>query len=96
MVYLPETVEVIAVLGFGNEGSYGEIHKVRILRVVNIPTIIDFIGKKSKATSEGAKQKERVVEALACPNCTRWTNQILGEELKNDGSIYIVMEWWVF
>jgi hypothetical protein len=35
--------------------------------VVNIPTIIDFAGKKSKATSEGAKRKERAVEALACP-----------------------------
>jgi serine/threonine protein kinase len=35
--------------------------------VVNIPTVIDFAGKKSKATSEGAKRKERAVEALACP-----------------------------
>jgi hypothetical protein len=35
--------------------------------VVNIPTVIDFARKKSKATSEGAKRKERAVEALACP-----------------------------
>jgi hypothetical protein len=66
LVYLPETTEVIAVTGFGNEGGYGEIRKVRISRVVNIPTVIDFAGKMSKATSEEAKQKEHVVEALAC------------------------------
>jgi serine/threonine protein kinase len=66
VVYLPETAEVIAVPGFGNEGGYGEIRKVRISRVVNISTVIDFAGKKSKAKSEGAKRKERAVEALAC------------------------------
>jgi hypothetical protein len=55
VVYLPETAEVIAVPGFGNEGGYGEIRKVRVSRVVNIPTVIDFAGKMSKATSEGAK-----------------------------------------
>jgi hypothetical protein len=66
LVYLLEMVEVIAVPGFGNEGGYREIRKVRISRVVNIPTVIDFAGKMSKATSEGAKQKERVMEALAC------------------------------
>jgi serine/threonine protein kinase len=66
VVYLLETAKVIAVPGFGNEGGYGEIRKVRISRVVNIPTVIDFAGKMSKATSEGAKRKERAVEALAC------------------------------
>ena len=66
VVYLLETAEVIAVMGFGNEGSYGKIHKVRISRVVNIPTVIDFAGKKSKATSEEPNRKEHVVEALAC------------------------------
>jgi hypothetical protein len=35
--------------------------------VVNIPIVIDFVGKLSKATSKGAKRKERAVEALACP-----------------------------
>jgi hypothetical protein len=67
LVYLPKTSEVIAVPGFGNEGGYGEIYKVRISKVVNIPTVIDFAGKMSKATSEEAKRKEWAVEALACP-----------------------------
>jgi serine/threonine protein kinase len=67
MVYLPEMAEVIVVPGFGNEGSYGEIRKVRISRVVNIPTVIDFARKMFKATSKEAKRKEHAVEALACP-----------------------------
>ena len=37
---------MIAVPGFGNEGSYGEIRKIKISRVVNIPIIIDFAGKE--------------------------------------------------
>jgi hypothetical protein len=49
---------VIVVPGFGNEGDYGEICKVCLSRVANIPTIVDFVGKISKAASEEAKQKE--------------------------------------
>ena len=67
VVYLPETAEVIAVPRFGNEGGFGKIRKVQISRVVNIPIVIDFAGKNSKATSEEAKRKGCVVEALACP-----------------------------
>jgi hypothetical protein len=59
VVYLPETAKVIAVPGFGIEGSYGKIRKFRISRVVNISTVIDFVKKMSKATSEEAKRKER-------------------------------------
>jgi hypothetical protein len=59
LVYLTEVVKMRVVPGFENEGGYGEIHKVRISRVVNISTIIDFAGKMSKATSEEAKRKER-------------------------------------
>jgi hypothetical protein len=35
--------------------------------MVNIPTVIDFVGKMSKATSEQAKLKDCAVEALVCP-----------------------------
>jgi hypothetical protein len=72
LVYLLETTKVIASPGFGNEGGYGEIRKDRISRVVNISTIDDFVGKVSKATTEEAKQKEWVVEALACPIEHTW------------------------
>ena len=54
LVYLPETAEVIAVVGFGDAGSYGEISKVQISRVVNIPTIIDFADKMFEAMLEEA------------------------------------------
>jgi hypothetical protein len=66
VVYLPETAKVIVVPRFGNEGCYEEIRKVQISRVINIPTVVDFVGKMSKATLEEAKRKERVVEAMAC------------------------------
>jgi hypothetical protein len=66
LVYLSKTAEVIAVPGLRNEGGYGKIHKVRISRVVNISTVIDFAKKMSKATLEEAKRKEQAVEALAC------------------------------
>jgi hypothetical protein len=59
LVYLPETAKVIAVPGFGNECNYREIHNVRISRVVNIPTIINFVGKMSKAMLEEAKRKSK-------------------------------------
>ena len=55
LVYLLETAEVIAVQGFGNEGGYGEIPKVQISRMVNIPIVIDFAGKMSKTASKEAK-----------------------------------------
>jgi hypothetical protein len=68
MVYLQETTEVIAVPGFGNEGGYGEIRKVRISRVVNIPTVIDFAGKLSKATSKGAKRERACGGSSSMPD----------------------------
>jgi hypothetical protein len=43
---------VLEVPGFRNEGGYGEIHKVRISRMVKISTIVEFAGKNSKAVIE--------------------------------------------
>jgi hypothetical protein len=67
IVYLLEKALVVAVLGFGNEGGYGEIRKVRISKVANIPTIVDFVGKMSKAVKEVDKRVERAKEAMECP-----------------------------
>jgi serine/threonine protein kinase len=66
VVNLLERTQVIAVLGFGNEGGYEEIRNVHFSKVANIPTIVDFVGKMSKVASEEAKRKERAVEAMAC------------------------------
>jgi hypothetical protein len=52
IVYLPEKVLVVAVPGFGNEGGYGEICKVRISKVASILTNVDFAEKMSKAMNE--------------------------------------------
>jgi serine/threonine protein kinase len=51
----------------GVHGGYGEIRKVCISRVANIPTIVDFAGKMSKAVKEVDKRVERAKEAMACP-----------------------------
>jgi hypothetical protein len=66
IVYLLEKALVVAVPGFGNEGGYGEICKVRISRVASIPTIVDFAGKMSKAVNKVDKQVEMAKEAVAC------------------------------
>jgi hypothetical protein len=66
VVWLLEKAQVLGIPGFGNEGGYGEICKVRISRMTNIPTIVNFDVKMSKAASKKAKQVERSVEALAC------------------------------
>jgi hypothetical protein len=52
VVYLLERAQVIAIPGFENEGGYGKISKVRVSRMANILTIIDFAGKMSKAAKE--------------------------------------------
>jgi serine/threonine protein kinase len=67
IVYLLEKALVVAIPGFGNEGGYGKIQKVRISRVASILTIVDFAGKMSKAVNEVDKQVERAKEAMACP-----------------------------
>lgn len=43
--------------GFNVKGKYGEIHKVCISRMTNIPVIVDFARNTSKAVS---KNKELV------------------------------------
>jgi serine/threonine protein kinase len=67
IVHLLEKALVVAVLGFGNEGGYGEICKAPISRVASIPTFVDFVGKISKAVNEVDKRVERAKEAMACP-----------------------------
>jgi hypothetical protein len=67
LVYLPKRAHVIAVSRFDNDDGYGEIRKVRISRMANIPTIVNFARNISKAAKEVNKRHEQAVEALACP-----------------------------
>ena len=47
--------------------GYGRIHKIFISRMIDIPTIVDFIWKKSKAALKKEEQVEWLVEASVCP-----------------------------
>jgi hypothetical protein len=53
VVWMPEVAKVMAVLRFKDEGGYGKIRKVCISWMTNIPTIVDFAGKKSKIAVVG-------------------------------------------
>jgi hypothetical protein len=67
VVWIPEMAQVLGVPRFRDKGGYGKIPKVCISRMTNIRTIVDFARKKSKAASKKDKQREQLVEALACP-----------------------------
>jgi hypothetical protein len=48
------------------EGGYAKIRRVRISRMENIPSDIDFAGKLLKANEDFDQRQERSMEALAC------------------------------
>ena len=60
--------------------------------MVNIPTVIDFAGKMSKATSKSVKLKECMVEALACLIEHVGLIKFWAVNSKNDGSNHTVVE----
>ena len=49
------------------EGTFGKVWKVTIHRATFIPEWIEFAGKTMKVAKNLDNQKERSVEALACP-----------------------------
>ena len=51
VVWLPEKVKIVEMLGDRAEGGYGEVRRVRITRMAGIPTDCDFAAKKSKAAT---------------------------------------------
>jgi hypothetical protein len=63
----PPHAKVIEIPGDRMEGGYAKIRRVRISRMENIPSDIDFSGKMPKATDDFAQRDERSLEALACP-----------------------------
>jgi hypothetical protein len=48
VVWVPEVAKVMEVPRFKDEARFGEIRKVLISRLTNIPTIVEFAGKKSR------------------------------------------------
>jgi hypothetical protein len=67
VVWLPPKAKVIEIPRNKLKGGYTKVQRVRIVRMENTPSNIDFAGKKSKAQEEYKKMKERSLEALACP-----------------------------
>jgi hypothetical protein len=67
VVWLPPHAKVIEIPGDRVEGGYAKIRRVRILRMENIPSNIDFVGKLPKANEDFDQRKKRSMEALACP-----------------------------
>jgi hypothetical protein len=55
------------ILGDRVEGGYSKVRWVRISRMENIPSYIDFTEKLPKAIDDFAQRDERSLEALACP-----------------------------
>jgi hypothetical protein len=66
VVWLPPHAKVIEIPGDRVEGGYAKIRRVRIARMENIPSDIDFAGKMPKADDHLDQRKERSMEALAC------------------------------
>ena len=51
IVWLPEKVKIVEMLGNRVEGGYGGVRHVRIAKMAGIPTDCDFAAKKSKVAT---------------------------------------------
>jgi serine/threonine protein kinase len=67
VVWLPPHAKVIEIPRDRVEGGYAKIQRVRISRMENIPSDIDFARKLPKANKDFDQRKEQSMEALACP-----------------------------
>ena len=75
VIWLPKNVEVIPLDRDIFQGSYGVVWRVTIRGASYIPEWIEFDGKTMKAKNNLENQKERSIEALACPVDHLWGNQ---------------------
>ena len=67
VVWLPEKVKIVEMLGDRAEGGYGEVRRVRIARMAGIPTNCDFVAKKSKAATPLLQRQAQCMEACVNP-----------------------------
>jgi hypothetical protein len=67
VLWIPNTTNVLPLLGGDNHGGYGVVHKVRIERFDRIPNMIEFTKKTLKMNNKWKTRKQWLVEALACP-----------------------------
>jgi hypothetical protein len=50
MMWVPKVAKVMEVAGINVKGGYREICKFVLSKITNIPTMVDFARKESKAT----------------------------------------------
>ena len=67
IVWLPEKVKIVEMLGNRAEGGYGEIRRVRIAKMAGIPTDCDFAAKKSKSATPLLQRQAQSMEAYVNP-----------------------------
>ena len=67
VVWLPEKVKIVDMLGDRTEGGYREVQCVRIAKMVGIPSNIDFAAKKSKATTSLFQLHAQCIKACINP-----------------------------
>ena len=67
VVWLPEKVKIVELLGNRAEDGYGEVQRVRIAKMAGIPTDCDFAAKKSKAATPLLQRQAQSKEACVNP-----------------------------
>ena len=67
VIWLPRNAEIITLDRNIFQGSYGVVQRVTICGASFIPEWIEFASKTMKAKNNLENQKERSIEALACP-----------------------------
>ena len=67
IVWLPEKVKIVEMLGDRVEGGYGEVRRVRIARMAGIPRDCDFAAKKSKVAIPLLQRQAQCMEACVNP-----------------------------
>ena len=67
VVWLPEKVKIVEMLQDRAEGGYGEVRRVRIVRMAGIPIDCDFAAKKLKAATPLLQRQAQCMEACVNP-----------------------------
>ena len=60
VVWLPEKVKIVEMLGNRTKGGYEEVRRVRIARMAGIPTGCDFAAKISQAATPSSNDRPNI------------------------------------
>ena len=67
VVWLPEKVKIVEMPRNRTKDGYGEVRRVRIAKMVGIPTDCDFAAKKSKAATSLLQRQAQSMETCVNP-----------------------------